>query len=379
MEDLIGDLTSVPQPIEIKLFTDDEKVLLETAPKVAEAIGKISGVVEVKDGIVPAGDALVVEVDRTKAALEGLDSEGITKLLDDFLTGNVTTHVQLGPKLVGVRVWIPKNSRHTERDLRDLQLRATDGHLVPLGRVATIQTVTGQPEINREDLKRMAAVTGRITGRDMGSTVDEVKQLLDHGGLLPPGVYYSLGGLYEQQRIAFRGMLVVMIAAVVLIFLLLLFLYESFRVAIAMLATPLLALPAVFLGLWLTGTELNITSIMGMTMVVGIVGEVAIFYVSEVTELEAEDEGKDLSLTERLSLAGKNRMRPIAMTTFAAILALMPLAIGIGQGSAMQQPLAIAIISGLIAQLPLTLIVLPALLRLFSPNQKSETRGRSSS
>ncbi len=374
MEDLIGDLTAVPQPIEIKLFTDDEKVLAEIAPKVAEAITGISGVVEVKDGIVPAGDALVVEVDRTKAALEGLDSEAISKLLEDSLSGNVTTNVQLGPKLIGVRVWTPKNARHTERDLRDIQLRATDGHLVPLSRVATIRTVTGQPEINREDLKRMVAVTARIAGRDLGSTVDEVKQVLDKKGLLPEGVYYSLGGLYEQQRIAFHGMLVVMIGAVVLIFLLLLFLYESFRVAIAMLATPLLALPAVFLGLWLTDTELNITSIMGMTMVVGIVGEVAIFYVSEVTELESDDEGKDLSLAERLALAGRNRMRPIAMTTFAAILALMPLALGIGQGSAMQQPLAIAIISGLVAQLPLTLIVLPALLRLFSPDRKTETQ-----
>ncbi len=364
MEDLIGDLTAVPQPIEIKLFTDDEKVLLETAPKVAEAIGKINGVVEVKDGIVPAGDALVVKVDSAKAALEGLDSDTVTKLLDDMLSGNVTTNVQRGPKLVGVRVWTPKKSRRTEQDLMNLQLRAEDGHLVPLSRIATITTDTGQPEIAREDLKRMAAVTGRITGRDLGSTIAEVKNLLDTGNLLPPGVYYSLGGLYEQQRIAFSGMLIVMIAAVVLVFLLLLFLYESFRVAIAMLATPLLALPAVFLGLWCTNTELNITSIMGMTMVVGIVGEVAIFFVSEVSELEGEAEGKELTLSQRLVIAGKNRMRPIAMTTFAAILALLPLALGIGQGSAMQQPLAIAITAGLIAQLPLTLIVLPALILL---------------
>ena len=371
MEDLIGDLTAVPQPIEIKLFTDDEKVLLETAPKIAVAIGKINGVVEVKDGIVPAGDALVVKVDAAKAALEGLDSDTVTKLLDDMLSGNVTTNVQRGPKLVGVRVWTPKKSRRTEQDLMNLQLRAEDGHLVPLSRIATMTTDTGQPEIAREDLKRMAAVTARITGRDLGSTVAEVKNLLDTGNLLPSGVYYSLGGLYEQQRIAFSGMLVVMIAAVVLVFLLLLFLYESFRVAIAMLATPLLALPAVFLGLWCTGTELNITSIMGMTMVVGIVGEVAIFFVSEVSELEGEAEGKELNLAERLVLAGKNRMRPIAMTTFAAILALMPLALGIGQGSAMQQPLAIAITAGLIAQLPLTLIVLPALILLL--------KGRSSS
>ncbi len=155
-----------------------------------------------------------------------------------------------------------------------------------------------------------------------------------------------------------------MIAAVLLVFVLLLFLYESFRVALAMLATPLLALPAVFIGLWLTGTELNITAIMGMTMIVGIVGEVAIFFFSEMRELETDDEGKGLTHAQRLALAGRNRMRPIAMTTFAAILALLPLALGLGQGSAMQQPLAIAIAAGLIAQLPLTLIVLPALLQL---------------
>ena len=223
--------------------------MLETAPKIAEAIAKINGVFEVKNGIVPAGDALIVEVDRVKAALDGLDSGEVTTLLEDFLRGNVTTNIQRGPKLVGVRVWTPKNTRRTERDLREFQLRAPDGHLVPLGRVATIKTVTGQPEINREDLKRMVAVTARISGRDLGSTVADVKHMLDSSDMLPAGVYYSLGGLYEQQRIAFHGMLVVMIAAIVLVFLLLLFLYESFRVAIAMLATPLLALPAVFLGM----------------------------------------------------------------------------------------------------------------------------------
>ncbi|KAB2641677.1 MAG: efflux RND transporter permease subunit [Verrucomicrobia bacterium] len=371
MEDLIGDLTAVPQPIEIKLFTDDAQLLLDTAPKVAEALARINGVVGVKNGIIPAGDALIVEVDRVKAALDGLDSAEITSWLDDFLAGNLTTNVLRGPKLVGVRVWTPKNTRRSARDLREFQLRAPDGHLVPLSRVATIKTVTGQPEINREDLKRMAAVTARITGRDLGSTLADVKLMLDNGDLLPTGVYYSLGGLYEQQRIAFRGMLVVMIAAIVLVFLLLLFLYESFRVALAMLATPLLALPAVFLGLWLTATELNITSIMGMTMVLGIVGEVAIFFVSEVSELASAAVGRECDFSECLVLAGKNRMRPIAMTTFAAILALLPLALGIGQGSAMQQPLAIAITAGLLAQLPLTLIVLPALLLLIKGRPSS--------
>jgi multidrug efflux pump subunit AcrB len=170
-------------------------------------------------------------------------------------------------------------------------------------------------------------------------------------------MYYELGGPYRQQRIAFRGLIEVFAAAVALVFFLLLYLYERFRVALAILAMPLLAVAAVFIGLWVTGTELNITSMMGMTMVIGIVTEVAIFYFSEYQDLRVEG----VSANEALVDAGTNRMRPIAMTTFAAILALLPLALGLGQGAAMQQPLAIAIISGLVVQMPLVLLVMPAL------------------
>ena len=357
MEDLIGDLTSVPQPIEIKLFSDDEKTLGDLAPKIAAAIQKVPGVVEVLDGIVPAGDAMNIQVDRVKAALEGMDADAITKFLDDYLTGPVTTKIQQGPKLIGVHVWTPQKDRASGRDLQEMLLRAPDGHLFPLKRVATITTITGQPEITRENLKRMVAVTGRITGRDLGSTVRDIQRVLNQNGTIPAGVTYTLGGLYEQQQIAFRGLRIVLLSAIVLVFLLLLFLYERFRVAFAMLAIPLLAVAGVYIGLWITGTEFNITSRMGMTMIVGIVTEVTIFYYSEFHELPAE-----MNPFDRLILAGRSRMRPIAMTTFAAILALLPLALGIGQGSAMQKPLAIAIIAGLIAQLPLTLIVMPALL-----------------
>ena len=358
MEDLIGDLTSVPQPIEIKLYSDDEKTLREAATKVQQAIEKVNGVVEVKSGIVLAGDALDIEVDRIKAALEGMDPDSITAMLSNYLSGNVTTYIQQGPKLVGVRVWLPARTRQTLEDVGDLLLRAPDGHLFPLKRVAKIVPVTGQPEIQRDDLKRMVAVTGRISGRDLGSTVQEIKtKILDRPGFLPKSVPYSLGGLYEQQQIAFKGLTIVLVAAILLVFTLLLFLYESFRVAIAMLAIPLLAVAAVFIGLWVTGTEFNITSRMGMTMIVGIVTEVAIFYYSEFHDLKDEHDRR-----KRFIAAGSNRMRPIAMTTFAAILALLPLALGIGQGSAMQQPLAIAIIAGLVAQLPLVLLILPVLL-----------------
>jgi multidrug efflux pump subunit AcrB len=279
--------------------------------------------------------------------------------VQSWLYGTVTTQVQRGPKMVGVRVSIPQGSRRSLADIERLRLRAPDGRLVPLRRIATVETVLGQPQINRDDLKRMVAVTARISGRDMGSTIADVIAALDGPGVMPHGVYYTLGGLYEQQQIAFRGLIAVFAAAVALVFALLLFLYERFQVALAMMITTLSALAAVFIGLWLTATELNITAMMGMTMVVGIVTEVAIFYYSEHQGLSGEGLQQ-----EQLIEAGCNRMRPIAMTTLATIFALAPLALGIGEGSAMLQPLAIAILSGLIVQLPLVLIVLPALLTL---------------
>ncbi|MDA8174537.1 MAG: efflux RND transporter permease subunit [Nitrospiraceae bacterium] len=360
LEDMIGDFTGVPQPIEIKIYSDNGKVLDTLAPKIADMISKIPGVVDVDPGIVLAGDALDIKVDRVKAALEGVDPDSVTKDLDAMLSGIVTTQVEKGPKMIGVRVWIPGKYRATIGQLAQLQLRAPDGHLFPLGRIATLTAISGQPEITRDNLKRMAAVTGRITGRDMGSVIRDVKKELARPGLFPAGVYYSLGGLYKQQKIAFAGLMAVFAAAVALIFLLLLYLYESFLVAGAILITSLLAVMGVFAGLFITGTELNISAMMGMTMIIGIATEVAIFYVSEYYEMPEGMDRKEAFIT-----AGKNRMRPIAMTTFAAILALMPLATGIGQGAAMLKPLAIAIISGLVVQFPLVLFVLPVIFYIF--------------
>ena len=358
MEDLIGDLTSVPQPIEIQLFSDDGNLLRATAMKVAERIQSVPGVVDIQDGIVLAGDALEVHVDREKAALEGIAPETVTLKLKEFLTGTVTTQVRQGPKMVGVRVWVPEHDRATARHLTALRLRAPDGHLFPIKRVAKTEVIMGQPQIQHQDLKRMVPVTARISGRDMGSTVQDVTEVLNRPGFLPKGLYYHLGGLYEEQRTAFRGFLAVIVGAVVLVFVLLLFLYESLRIAFTLLAIPLLSLAAVFVGLWVTGTELNISAMMGMTMIVGIVTEAAIFYYSEYQQLD-----ETLQSNERFIQAGLNRLRPLFMTTLVAIFALLPLALGIGEGSAMQQPLAIAIISGLVVKMPLVLMVLPVLLR----------------
>ncbi len=360
MEDLIGDLTAVPEPIEVQLFSDDPAVLTRTADAVAADLEGIAGVVDVANGTVPAGDALDVVVDRTRAGLQGMTPQDVANELGNLLDGNVATRVQQGPKLVDVRVWVAPEFRRTAVDVGRLLLRAPDGHLVRVDDVADVRTVTGQPQIARVDLRRFVAVTGRLAGRDLGSTIRDVKALLDRPDTLPPGVTYQLGGLYAQQQEAFRGLLAVFGAATALVFLLLLALYERFRVALAMLLTALLSLAAIYAGLWITGSEIDISSMMGIAMIVGIVTEVSVFYVEELRVLPPE-----MDRVDALVAAGLHRLRPIAMTTLAAILALLPLALGLGEGSGMLKPLAIAIVSGLATQLPLALLVLPALLALF--------------
>ncbi|HTW95703.1 MAG TPA: efflux RND transporter permease subunit, partial [Tepidisphaeraceae bacterium] len=330
----------------------------DLAPKVADAVGKIDGVTDVDPGITPAGDALIIQVDRVKAAIEGVDPDWVSAQLSAQLTGAVPTQVQNGPKMVDVRLWIPTRYFRTSADLAKIMLRAPDGHIFPLSRVAGIGILQGQPEINRDNLKRVVWVTGQIdetSGRDLGSVIQDVRKLLQTPGMIPTDVRWSLGGQYEQQQLAFAGSVRVILAAAALVFFLLLLLYERFRVAIAIMFTTVLAVAAVFIGLQWTGTELNITSLMGMLMIVGNVTEVAIFYYSEYADFLTE--GTDI---ERLVEAGNYRMRAITMTTLAAILALLPLTIGRG----MLQPLAIAIITGLVVQLPLVLIFLPAFLRI---------------
>lgn len=363
MEDVIGDLTEVPQPIEVKLYSDDVAQLDDTARKVSAQLAKIPGVVGVLNGINPAGDALEVEVDPARAALLGLDPRNVADQVAAAMAGTVAAELPEGPKMVGVRVWVPEHERAEIEQLEALPISDGQGHVYPLSRVATLQPQRGQPEIDHENLKRMLAVTARISGRDLGSTMRDVKQMLSARGELPSGMYYELGGLYRQQQIAFRGLTIVLLTAIALVFTLLLFLYESFRAAIVVLVQPLLAICGVFVGLWITGTQLDISSMMGMTMIVGIVTELSIFYFSELAGMQdqAARDGQELGLREALLAAGHNRMRAILMSTIAAILTLLPLALAFGRGAEMQQPLAIAIIAGMLVAVPLVLVAMPAL------------------
>ena len=353
IEDLIGDLTAVPQPIEIKLFSNDPSVLQTLPPQVAKAIGQVQGVVGVKNGIVIAGDSIDIEIDRVKAALEGLEPQAITKQIQDQLGGNVASQIPLQDKVVGLRVHAPQDLRTRIAQLRELTLQAPDGHYLPLQRVARVALASGQAQITRENSRPMVAVTARIEGRGLGATVADVQAALAKLQM-PAGVEVEYGGLYQQQQKSSHDLTIVFGSAVLLVAVLLLFAYERFAVVVSILATSLLTLAGVFAGLWLTGTARNITAMMGMTMIIGMVTEIAIFYFAELDVAQRPD-------TAALIDAGKGRMRAILMSALIAILSLSPLALNLGSGPGMLKPLAIAIISGLVVAVPLVLLVMPAM------------------
>ncbi|OYV36833.1 MAG: transporter [Acidocella sp. 20-61-6] len=357
--DELGDMTGVPQPIDIRLAGTDFAQLSATAQNVAKAITPIAGVNSVINGITPAGDAIAINIDPVRAAMHGLDPAAISAQLSNALAGNVASQTQGAMIARNIRVRLDPALANNTDALARLPISTPSGALVPLGALANFHVDQGQAEITRNNLAQVVDVTARLDGRGLNAGIADVKAALAKPGVLGPGVTYTLGGIYAQQQAAFAGLLRVFLAAMAAEFLLLLFLYERFSWALAVMSLSLLSTSAVFIGLYVTGIPLNITALMGLVMIIGIATEMAIFYVSEFERLLAE-----LTVREALIRAATTRLRPIAMTTLAAILTLLPLALKLGQGAGMQQPLAVAIIAGLAVQFPLVLGALPVLLGL---------------
>ena len=362
--DMIGDMVGRRQPIVVELNAKNPAVLPDVAAKVAQAISKVPGIepASINNGVVPAGDALDIRVDPGAAAMAGVTPAEVETQLYHYLHGAVVTSYLGTLQPVGVRLWLdPPEDRVYRDQLKELMIRAPNGHVFPLGTVANVKFVAGQPEITRANLAQIVAVTAQIGGgHDLGSTAAAVNAIISKPGFLPNGVYYRIGGAYKQQQLAVQGMIKVFAAAVIGEVILLLFLYESFSLPIIIILSSLVSTSAVFFGLWVTGVELNITAMMGMVMIVGIATEMAIFLVSEYQAL-AEEMPPHRAIIE----AALNRMRPIVMSTLAMILALLPLGVAIsGSGDQMLQPLAIAIIAGITVQLPLVLLAMPVVIGL---------------
>ncbi|HEY0270348.1 MAG TPA: efflux RND transporter permease subunit, partial [Sphingomonas sp.] len=281
MEDLIGDLTAVPQPIEVKLFGDDDALLVDSAERVAGAVGKIDGVVEVVDGLRVAGDAIDIHVDRAAAAMAGLDPDAVARQVEAQVGGVVATRILSGEQVIDVRVRLPRDLRSRASALNQLLVRAPDGRTAMLGSIAKIRIAAGQRQITREDLAPFIPVTARLEGKDLGTGMKEVRAAVD-GLHLPATIRVDYGGLYAQQKQSFSDLTTVFAAALLLSALLLTLLFERWTFTIAVIGTVLLSTSAVFLGLWVTGTELDISALMGLTMVVGMITELAIFFLAEL-------------------------------------------------------------------------------------------------
>ena len=290
MGDMVGDMVGRPQPVVIELNAKNPDILDGLAPKVADAIAKVQGVVpaSVNNGVIPAGDALEIHVDPGASATEGMTPDDVKNQVYHYLKGDVVTRYLGDVQDVGVRLWLDPPGEKIYRDqLGQMLIRSPNGHVFPLSKVAKVDFVAGQPQITRDNLAQVVAITAEIGGgHDLGSTIAAVQKVLTKPGLLPKDVYYTIGGQYKQQQTATAGLIRVFAAAAVAEFILLLFLYNRFWLPIVIISSSVISSGAVFIGLWLTGVELNITAMMGMIMIVGIGTEMAIFFASEYQDLE---------------------------------------------------------------------------------------------
>jgi len=355
LPDMIGDLTSSPDPIEIKLFSEDTAALHSKADEVEELIKKLPGVVDTKNGVVVSGPAITLNIDSRRAAQFGVNAKDIANTVTTAMSGDASSSILQQGRLINVRVIFPPEVRASLDALRAVQVRSSTGALFRLDQVAEVDYDKGQTEIAREGLRQVVAVTGRLEGRDLGTAISQIKSELSKNVKLPPGMTIEYGGLYQEQQASFRELTLSLILAILLVFITLLIEFRSFAHPISIVAGAILALGGVLLGLFLTGMTLNIVSLMGMIMVVGLVAKNGILMLDAVEEhLAAGD-----TLREALLRSGRRRFRPVLMTSLAAILGMLPLALALGAGAELLQPLAIAVIGGLAVALLLSLVVTP--------------------
>ncbi len=370
LQDMIGDLTSEPEPVQIKLFSQDA-VLLETwAPKVANAIGKVKGVVDVLDGIenTISGPAVTFQINPSIAARAGFTPEEIALDASAILEGEpAATPVISNDRAYAVRVRFPESGRVSLEAMSNTLLTSSTGKTATLGSLAAITELPPQTEIRRENLQRDISVSARLEGTDLGSAVAAVQKAV--AGLhLPSGIRVEYGGTYKEEQKSFRDLVFVLALAIVLVFIVLLFEFRSFAAPLAILASALLSTSGVFLALILTRTTFNVASFMGMIMVVGIVAKNGILL------LDADQKFRLLGFAaeDAMLQASRRRLRPIVMTALATVAGMLPLAFALGAGSQMLQPLAIAVIGGILISMVLSLIITPAV-HFYLSNQEDES------
>ncbi len=343
LQDLIGDLSGTPEPIEVKVFGSDQATIEATARQVAAELRGIPGLVDVFDGIVLSSPEEKVAVNQTAAQRYGISPEDVYGALRCVVQGTVATYARVGDRLYGVRVRYPNLFHNDLTALSEVILKTASNGRVPLPAITRLQYLGERSELARERLRPVVRVRARLSGIDLGTAMRRVKERLGRM-ILPAGVTLEYGGLYEQQQKAFSQLTLVLIAGTVVIFLILVWEFGRLGPAVACLVAALASLTGSFAALSITGITLNISSFMGIIMVAGITAKNGILL------LDRAEHAIGIGSTPRDALlhAAEIRLRPIVMTTLATGAGLAPLAMGIGAGAKVQQPLAIAVIGGLV-------------------------------
>jgi CzcA family heavy metal efflux pump len=357
--DMLGDLMTSVQPIEVKIFGDNQEQLHQLSNQVADVVSSVKGTADVFNGIVIAGPSLTIIPDYSKLAQFGLTPAGFQYQVQNYLEGNTVGDMLEKEQLTPIRMVYPNSRSRNIADISGWQIFLPNGKLNPINSLATVTVNPGDAEIQRQDLQSMGVVTSRLENSDLGSVIKNIQKGVSAKINLPHGYHIVYGGSFAEQQQSFQELLLILIAASLLVFGVILFLFRGFSVAFIILAISVLGISGSYLALFITDTPLNVGSYTGLIMIVGIIAENAIF-----TILQFREARMSKSVDESVIYSISTRLRPKLMTAFGAIIALLPLALGIGAGAQLHRPLAIAVIGGFVAAIPLLLIVLPSLLRL---------------
>ena len=364
--DMLGDLMSSVQPVEVKIFGYDNKKLQELSKQVADIVSHVKGTADVFDGIVIAGPSVSIEPDYTKLAQFGITPANLQYQLQTSLEGNIVGNLFEKEQLNTIRIVYPGSRKLSVADLNKLEIFLPNGKLKPITELATVTVNAGDAEIQRQNLQSMGVITARLDNRDLGSVIKDIQKQINNKLSLPQGYHIEYGGAYAEQQQSFKELLMILIAASLLVFGVILFLFKEFKVALLILIIAVLGISGSYLALYFTNTALNVGSYTGLIMIVGIIGENAIF-----TFLQFKKSLAEKTVDQSIIYSISTRLRPKLMTALGAIIALLPLALGIGTGAQLHQPLAIAVIGGFIIAMPLLLIVLPSMLRMLYKNYKA--------
>jgi CzcA family heavy metal efflux pump len=359
LSDVINDLAGAAKPIEIKMFGSQLDTLERYGNTLAAKMQSIDGMEDVYSGVSEPAAEMLLRVNAAEANRIGLDPQEVRSEVGGAFLGVSAGQLRLEDHTIDVRVRAPDAFRYVASNLELLPIHdpATHG-TTPLASIATVTPTVSRARYQRENQQQMIALTADVSTRSLGSVMTDVKRVLAQNPP-PPGVRVEIAGQYANQQASFRALMIVLALASVSVVAIMLIQFQSFiEPLLIVLAAPVSFVGAVSL-LWITGTQLNVSSLMGLILLIGLIVKNGIILI-DFTEHRMRYEGERLEVAIRH--AARIRLRPILMTTLCTLAGLIPLALGLGAGSELQKPLAIAVIGGLALSTPVTLYLVPTLL-----------------